>query len=69
MGSFSIWHWLILIAWIVAVGWPIARILRRMGFSAWWVILAFVPPANLIGLWVVAVAAWPGAKAGERDPH
>lgn len=62
MGSFSIWHWLIVIAWIIGVGWPIAKIMKRIGFSGWWAALAFVPLANIIGLWVLAVTRWP------RDP-
>ncbi|CDN55948.1 Hypothetical protein RG1141_CH36200 [Neorhizobium galegae bv. officinalis bv. officinalis str. HAMBI 1141] len=59
MGSFSIWHWLIVIIWLVVFGWPIAKILRRMGFSGWWAVIAFVPLVNIIGLWVVSVARWP----------
>lgn len=58
MGGFSIWHWLILaliIAWAVAVG----KILKRLGFSPWWGILALVPLFNLIGIWFVALADWP----------
>lgn len=59
MGSFSIWHWLIAIVWLLAVGLPLSKILRRIGFSGWWTILAFIPIANIIGLWVLAVTAWP----------
>ncbi len=68
MGSFSIWHWLIVVVWLVAVGWPTARILKRIGFSGWWVILAFIPLANIIGLWVLALTRWPRdqGKALER---
>jgi hypothetical protein len=60
MGPFSGVHWLIVILiWFLLVGWPISKILRRMGFSGWWVILSFVPLANFIGLWVIAVTPWP----------
>ena len=59
MGSFSIWHGLIVLFWLVVLGWPIAKILKRMGYSGWWTILAFVPLVNIIGLWVVSIIRWP----------
>lgn len=58
MGGFSIWHWLIValaVAWAFACG----RILKRIGFSPWWAILAVFPLFNLIGIWIVALANWP----------
>jgi hypothetical protein len=57
------WHWVmplgmpLLLIIIVAV--PVANILHRAGRSRWWTILAFVPLANLIGLWVFAFTRWP----------
>lgn len=38
---------------------PGAIILRRLGFSRWWVILAMLPYANIVGLWVLAFVRWP----------
>jgi uncharacterized membrane protein YhaH (DUF805 family) len=38
---------------------PVARILRRTGHSQWWCLLAFIPVANLLGLWMLAYARWP----------
>ncbi len=38
---------------------PIARIVHRTGYSAWWVLLAFIPFGNVIGLWILAFARWP----------
>jgi uncharacterized membrane protein YhaH (DUF805 family) len=59
MGSFSIFHWLILIVtlatWIV----PPIKILSKAGYSGWWVLLLFVPLVNIIVLWVFAFADWP----------
>lgn len=46
--------------WFLIVGWPISKILRRMGFSGWWAVLSFIPLANFIGLWIIAVTPWPG---------
>ncbi|MCM2400816.1 hypothetical protein NBH20_06585 [Rhizobium sp. S153] len=68
MGSFSLWHWLIAIAfWFLLFGWPISKILRKAGFSGWWVLLIFVPLANLIGLWVFATAQWPNAPGAGKS--
>lgn len=59
MGSFGIWHLLILIIYIVIIGVPVAHILSRVGLSIWWTILAFIPLVNVIALWVFAYAQWP----------
>ena len=55
-------HWLILLielAVFVAGLIATTRILRRMGFSPWWVLLGFVPIANIVGLWMLSTAPWP----------
>ena len=36
-----------------------SRVLRRAGYSPWWVLLVLVPLVNLIALWVFAYARWP----------
>ena len=59
MESMSIWHWLIVLICLLVFGYPVTRILKRLGYSAWWVIIAFIPLANLIGLWVLAFTRWP----------
>jgi uncharacterized membrane protein YhaH (DUF805 family) len=59
MGAYSFWHLLVLLFWIVVVGVPVSRILRRIGFSGWWAVLAFIPLVNLAALWVFAFARWP----------
>src|SRR5438094_6408637 len=38
---------------------PVALILRRAGRTRWWSVLAIIPIANLIGLWVLAFTPWP----------
>ena len=66
MGSFSIWHWLIVIAYLVVVLVPAATILRKAGFSGWWSLVLLVPPLNLVGLWIFAFSRWkvaPGPSA------
>jgi hypothetical protein len=59
MESLSIWHWLIILIYLPVLGYPIVRILNRVGFSPWWAIIAFIPIVNLIGLWVFSFVHWP----------
>jgi uncharacterized membrane protein YhaH (DUF805 family) len=49
------------------LGWPVSKILRRLGFSGWWALLAFVPLVNFVSVWVLAFSRWPidAGKAGE----
>jgi hypothetical protein len=39
---------------------PIARILRRTGFTPWWAILFIVPVVGYLALWIFAYIRWPG---------
>jgi hypothetical protein len=59
LGALSPFHWLILLAIVVVLVWPIVIILKRMGFSGWWAALFFIPLGNVIGLWLLAKARWP----------
>jgi uncharacterized membrane protein YhaH (DUF805 family) len=36
-----------------------SRVLRRAGYSPWWVLLVLVPLVNLVALWVFAYMRWP----------
>ncbi|ANN70896.1 hypothetical protein [Bordetella bronchialis] len=63
MGSFSIWHWLILALILAAFVWPISRIIAKAGFSRLWVLLIFLPIGNLIGLWLLAFVPWPNQQS------
>ncbi len=38
---------------------PVAMVLRRVGFSGWWSVLAVIAPLNLVALWVFALVDWP----------
>jgi len=62
MGAWSPLHWVMFVVLAVVIVYPIGRILSRIGFSPFWSILAFIPLANIIGLWVVALVAWPRGK-------
>lgn len=59
MESFSFWHWFIIAVALFLAGYPVARILHRLGFSRWWVVVAMTPYLNFIGLWALAFVKWP----------
>ena len=59
MGGLSIWHWLIVVFFVVVLSIPIARILRRIGYSRWWTIVYFIPFVNIVGIWILAYSRWP----------
>ncbi len=64
-GSVGIPELVVVIAIIgttLMVVWPAAQICRRLGFSPWLGVLAVIPLANLLLLWFVALAQWPGAE-------
>jgi uncharacterized membrane protein YhaH (DUF805 family) len=58
MGSFSIWHWLVVLLFIVPNLMFIPAV-RKTGFSPWWVVLSFIPILGLVVLWMWAYAKWP----------
>ncbi|MBN4665550.1 hypothetical protein HUS70_12945 [Pandoraea nosoerga] len=47
---------------IVLVGIPVWRILTRLGLSPWLTVLAFIPIVNVISLWLLSYANWPGQR-------
>ncbi len=66
MGYWSVWHWIFFAVFVALILYPIGRILARIGFSPFWSVVALIPLANLAGLWVVALAAWPRDKGEVR---
>ena len=42
---------------------PAGMILKRIGFSAWWALLCFVPAVTLFSLWLLAFIRWPRESA------
>ncbi len=59
MGSFSIWHWLIILIILVLPAWFFSRVVSKAGFSGWWALLGVLPLINLVALWIFAFAKWP----------
>ncbi len=66
MGTFSIWHWaIVLVFWPMAAAMtvvPVWRILRRVGIPGWLSLLSVVPVVGLIALWAMAFSTWPSDK-------
>jgi energy-coupling factor transporter transmembrane protein EcfT len=60
---------LIILIYIPVLGYPVVRILKRVGYSPFWVIIAFIPIVNLIGLWVFAFANWPRVHRYNDEGH
>jgi hypothetical protein len=52
-------HWLIgLIGFLILVI-PAVKILRKAGYSGWWVIASLIPIANIVMFWLFAFSRWP----------
>jgi len=62
MGGYGFAHWLFFIIFVIAIIYPVGRILRRLGFSPLWSILVFIPLVNVISLWVLALTDWPSKE-------
>jgi hypothetical protein len=58
-GSLSLWHIIIFLIGTLIVFVPYVLIIRKAGYSGWWVLTALIPLVNLIMLWVFALARWP----------
>lgn len=65
MFAMSIWHWLILVLAVLPAI-PISHILRRVGLSPWFAVLAVIPPLGYVALFIFAYARWPVLDS-ERD--
>lgn len=59
MGTFSIVHWIIVLAAMLATIIPVAKVLGRVGLSPWWSILSVIPIIGWFGIWALAYARWP----------
>jgi hypothetical protein len=70
VGALSPFHLIILvveIAFLVMFVMACVRILQRLGYSGWWVLLGLVPIGNVIGLWQLSRAKWPALKTTVFD--
>ncbi|PDQ19972.1 hypothetical protein CN311_16720 [Mesorhizobium sanjuanii] len=60
MGSFSVFHWLILLIICVVLVVPYWRIFPRAGWPSALSLLMVVPLVNFVLLWILAFKKWPG---------
>jgi predicted PurR-regulated permease PerM len=67
MGAMSLWHWLVFVIILAVLLVPVARVLRRVGFSRWWCIVTVIPLFGLIGLWVFAFVPWPAVDGPQGN--
>jgi len=63
MGTFSLWHWIIvlLVLWIWVF--PLWRILKRIGRTPALALLAVIPLIGSILLWWIALSDWPKLRS------
>jgi hypothetical protein len=53
---------LLLLIWFMLVVVPVVRILRRLGLSEWFVLIALIPLGHLFGVWALAFSEWPAMR-------
>jgi uncharacterized membrane protein YhaH (DUF805 family) len=41
---------------------PSIRILHRMGYSGWWVLILLIPFGGFVALWILAFSRWPALE-------
>jgi uncharacterized membrane protein YhaH (DUF805 family) len=65
LGTFSIWHWIIVLAVLVFLYFKLswgAKICRKAGFSRAWTFIQIVPIVGIIFVWIFAFADWPAVS-------
>jgi hypothetical protein len=62
--SFAILGMLAAMTLISAVA--MVRIVQRAGYNGWWVLIIFVPIANMLALWYFGFGPWPAFITAER---
>ena len=67
MGSFSVFHWLVLAIFAATVTIPFMKILPRAGIPGWVGIFGIVPVVPLVFLWVLALKKWPSDRDNNNN--
>jgi hypothetical protein len=62
MGAFSIWHWAVVVGWLVGGAIPIFLLQRRLGQRGLLSLVALIPLGLFVALWVVAYSRWPSEE-------
>jgi len=58
-GGFSTGFAIMMIVFTIVMLIPYVLIIRKAGYSGWWVLIMLIPLVNFIMLWVFALARWP----------
>jgi FHA domain len=70
MAGFAIIQFVISLAIFAFFIWCYVRIIRRAGYSGWWVLILLVPVVNIVMVWVFAFSNWPVLRgAGGGTPR
>ncbi|KQS82958.1 hypothetical protein [Rhizobium sp. Leaf384] len=67
MGSFSLWHLLIVLIFAVGFVAPFWIIFKRTGLPAILSILTVLPLISIVFLWIIALKRWPNDPAVNLD--
>lgn len=59
MGSFSVWHWLIVLLLALSYIVPFWKLFKRSGWPGAIGLLMIVPLLNIVLLWILAFKKWP----------
>ncbi len=66
--AMGFWDFAVLAVLLALVVIPFWKLWQRTGHSGAWGLLALVPLANLIALWVLAFKRWPALGEEDRRP-
>ena len=70
MAGLAIIQFVISLAIFAFFIWCYVRIIRRAGYSGWWVLILLVPVVNIVMVWVFAFSNWPALRgAGGGTPR
>lgn len=61
-GAFVIW---LILAAVMLI--PYVKIIKKAGYSGWWILAMFVPILNFIMLWVFAFSQWPVERRARHE--
>jgi len=64
MDNVSLWHWVIVLVLLAIYLIPLVLVIRKAGYSGWWILIMFVPLVNIVMLWIFAFADWPRLRGG-----
>lgn len=62
MGTFSLWHWLIVLVTLWVWVFPLWRILKRIGRPPALALLGAIPVVGWLLLWWIALSDWPALR-------